>query len=91
MIDTIPDVSTHAHDIYEKVLRKRIETEDNISKILLLDVETGNYEIADSNIVANKRLRANFPNTNPMALFAIRIGYNAVYAIGGTITRTNAQ
>lgn len=91
MIDTIPDVSTRAHEMYENVLRKQIETEDNIGKILLLDVETGHYEIDESGIAANKRLRATYPNTNPMALFAIRIGYNAVYAIGGTITRTNAQ
>ena len=39
IIDTIPDVSTRAHDIYEKVPRKQIETDDNIGKILLLNVE----------------------------------------------------
>ena len=88
MIDTIPDVSTRAHDIYENVLRKHIETDDNIGKTLLLDVETGNYEIAESNIVANKRLRQRLPDVVPQSLYAFRIGYNAVYAIGGSITRT---
>ena len=52
-------------------------------------METGHYEIDADGIAANKRLRAKHPDTNPMALFAIRIGYDAVYSFGGAgIRRT---
>lgn len=88
---TAKEIGRRAHTLYNQTLRKDIETEENIGKIVLLDVETGQYEIDSSGLHANQRLRSRFPNTDPYNLFAIRIGYDAVYAIGSSITRTAAE
>jgi len=85
------EISRRGHLLYEQELQRKVETEDNIGKILVLDVETGHYEIDPDGIQASKRLQARYPETDPYNLFAIRIGYNAVFAIGTTVTRTTGK
>jgi hypothetical protein len=82
------EVGRLANDLYDKRLRAQVETEGNIGKIIVIDVETGNYEIDADGLVAGSRIREKHPELNPRALFAIRIGFNAVFAIGGAVTRT---
>jgi predicted transcriptional regulator len=73
---------------YEKKLRPLVETKENIGKIISIDVETGDYAIADELLQAGERVRMKHPDA---AMYAIRIGYNAVYSLGGAITRTTDQ
>ena len=87
-IDTARDISQRAHDIYQRTLRVQVEMDDNIGKILVLDVDTGDYEIDEDGLVANARLRKRLPEVNLSSLYAFRIGYDAVFAVGSTITRT---
>jgi hypothetical protein len=82
-------ISKRGQDLYERQLRDYVETEENIGKIIVFNVETGDYAIDADGLIANKKLRAEHPEIDPNDLFAIRIGYNAVFAIGGTLTRTN--
>jgi hypothetical protein len=82
------EVGRIAQELYDNDLRAKVETEENIGKIIVIDVETGDFEIDADGLIANKRLRSRHPDINPRALFAIRIGYNAVFAIGGAVTRT---
>jgi len=79
------EIARRGDDIYEQVLRAKIETEENIGKIVSIDIETGDYEIDDDPLVTGRRLQAKHPDA---AIFGKRIGYNAVYAIGGSIYRT---
>jgi hypothetical protein len=58
---------------------------ENMGKIIAIDVETGDHEIADDVIPAGRRLVARHPGA---ATWTKRIGYDAVYALGGTLTRT---
>ncbi len=85
------EISRRGHRLYEQQLRPNVETEENIGKIIVLDVENGHYEIDSDGIQASKRLRARYPGTDPYNLFAIRIGYNAIFAIGTTLTRTTSK
>ncbi|MBD2604228.1 hypothetical protein H6G81_06715 [Scytonema hofmannii FACHB-248] len=71
--------------IYENRIRPQVETPDNIGKIVSIDIETGEYEIADDLVVTSLRLQAKHPGA---AIWTERIGFNAVYAIGGTLVRT---
>jgi hypothetical protein len=72
------------HEFYESNLRTAVETEDNIGKIISIDVETGDYEIGDDLLVtANRLLNKN----SEAAIWSERIGYNAVYAVGGSLRR----
>lgn len=49
------------------------------------DVESGDYEIGDDLL----KISENLKNRHPLAeMWAERIGFNAVYSVGGTLTRT---
>src|SRR5205814_4581842 len=78
-------IDQQGQEIYENRLREQLETEENIGKILAIDVETGEYAIAEDPLAAGRQLLARRPDA---AIYALRIGYDAVYALGGTLTRT---
>jgi hypothetical protein len=71
--------------LYDERIRALVETPENIGKLVAIDVETGDYNVGDDTVSATQRLL----DTRPGAvLFGIRIGYNAVYALGGALRRT---
>lgn len=73
--------------LYEQAIRPRVETRENIGKVISIDVETGDYEIGDDPVVSSRCLHARHPDA---ATWTERIGYNAVYAVGGTLTSTTS-
>ena len=81
-----PSELERARALYER-LRPQVETEENIGKLIILHVDSGDYEISEDNlgIKASHRLQARHPGSVP---FAWRIGYNATDAIGGVLERT---
>ena len=79
------EIARRGKALYASRLRDRIETTENIGKIVAIDVETGDYEIGDDLVLPSLRLRAKHANA---ALWAERIGFDAVYAVGGTLVRT---
>ncbi|HLK60582.1 MAG TPA: hypothetical protein VKU00_28730 [Chthonomonadaceae bacterium] len=78
------EIDRRGEEIYES-LRAKVETEANIGKIIAIDIETGDYAIDANVIAAGRRLFAKHPDA---ATWTKKIGYNAVYALGGTLTRT---
>ncbi|MCW6049788.1 hypothetical protein K4039_06755 [Lyngbya sp. CCAP 1446/10] len=78
-------IAQRGKDIYQQRIRTHIETTENIGKIIAIDLNTGEYEIDKDLLAACHRLQAKQPNT---ITWAERIGYDAVYAIGGTLVRT---
>lgn len=72
------EIVQRGEELYKKMLRKRVQTADNIGKIIVIDADSGNYEIDDTSLPAADRLRARRPNAE---LYAIRIGYDGVYAL----------
>lgn len=79
------EIGRRGQELYESIIRERVETEANIGKIVSIDVETGEYAVADDPLSASASLRAKHPDA---AIFGVRIGYDAVYAVGGSLTRT---
>ena len=57
----------------------------NIGKIVSIDVNSGDYEVDADLLTAGDRLLARHPDA---AIWGERIGYDAVYAVGGALTRT---
>jgi len=88
-IADVDQIGRRAQELYENRLRSTVETEENIGKILVIDLDSSDYEIDKEGLAASKRLRARRPSVDPKSLFAIRIGYDAVYTLGGTLTRTS--
>lgn len=76
---------TRARELYHQ-FRADIETPQNVGKLVSIDVATGNYAVGEDNsFTAPRSLRAQNPYAD---IVTLRIGYNAVYALGGMLERT---
>ncbi|MBN4005888.1 hypothetical protein [Nostoc sp. LPT] len=79
------EVAQRGKELYDKQIRTQVETAENIGKIISIDIESGDYDIDDDLLTTCRRLQAR--HDHPV-LWTERIGFNAVYAVGGTLTRT---
>jgi hypothetical protein len=79
------EIIRRGKELYEKLIRPKVETTENIGKLISINVETSEYEIGDDLLVTSRRLQAKQPDA---AIWAERIGYDAVYAVGGSLVRT---
>jgi hypothetical protein len=79
------EIAERGESLYEQSIRERVEAEENIGQILSIDIETGDYAIGDDPVQTAGRLQAAHPGAG---IWTKRIGDNAVYALGGTLTRT---
>ena len=74
------EVVRRGEEIYAQQLRDTVETEENIGKIIVIDIETGEYEIDDDGLAANQRALTKHPGAS---LCGLRIGYDVVEGFGG--------
>ena len=82
------DIAERGRTLYTERIRAQVETEENIGKLVSIDVETGDYEIGDDrHFDATRRLMAKHESA---AIYTHRIGYNAVYALGGVLERVSS-
>ncbi|MEH2133932.1 MAG: hypothetical protein V7K86_25635 [Nostoc sp.] len=79
------EVARRGKELYQRSIRAKVETQENIGKIISINIETGNYEIGDDLVETSIRLRS---KQTDAALWGERIGFDAVYAVGGTLLRT---
>jgi len=80
------EISRRGQERYERDIRSKVETDENVGKLVSIDVETGDYELGDdASIDAPLRLHARHPGA---AIYTLRIGYNAVVSLGGVLERT---
>ena len=66
-------------EIYEREIRAQVEAAHR-GKFLVINVETGEYEMDESDLAVSKRAKARFPDA---PLFTMRIGFPAAYRFGG--------
>ena len=69
-----------ANTLYEESIKQQVEKEENIGKMVLIDIESGDYEVDENSLEASKRLNQKHSYTR---LHGIRIGYDAAVAFGG--------
>lgn len=76
------EMDQHAQDLYDNQIRPLVETEENTGKLIVLDAETGEYEMDSraNSLAMTRRMLAK--HSNPI-LYQFRIGYDAVDAFGG--------
>jgi hypothetical protein len=80
------EIAQRAEAIYTAGIRDRVEADAaNIGKIIVIDVISDDYEIDSHSLDAGDRLRARRPDGD---FYAMRIGYDAVYGMGATPSRT---
>ena len=81
---SIDEIARRGEEIYEQTLREQLEPE-HVGKILVIDIETGEYETDDNEVAAGRRAMAKHPGH---ALYMKRIGYDAVHTFGGSLQPT---
>jgi hypothetical protein len=79
------EVGRRGEELYEKSIRAKVETDENIGKMVIIDIETGEYEVDETGREAAQHLHAKHPNA---ALYGKRIGYNVAFSFGGVMERT---
>ncbi len=72
-------------EIYERDIRPKVEAGHH-GKVVAIDVDSGDYALADTASVAAKRLRAQRPDAG---VWLMRVGYRALRSFGaGSLRRT---
>jgi len=78
------EVADRGEQIYEQRIRDQVEPGEK-GMFVVIDIETGDYEIYRSDLAATKRALARRPEA---ILYGVRIGYPTAYKLGGRfITR----
>lgn len=79
---TPEEVSACGEKIYQERIRAEVEVEHK-GEFLVVDIETGAYEIDRDDLLATKRAIAKRPQA---VLYGLRIGYPTAYQLGGRFT-----
>ncbi|MDB9510951.1 hypothetical protein PN499_07135 [Kamptonema animale CS-326] len=80
------EVAKRAEKLYDERIRQEVEREENIGKMVIIDIETGEYELdATGGLKSARNLRKKNPNGR---FFGIRIGFKVAAAISGIMERT---
>jgi hypothetical protein len=72
------EIARRGEEWYQKGIRAQVEA-GNRGKILVIDIETGHYEIDTDELAAARRALAKHPGA---ALYGMRVGYPAMHKIG---------
>ena len=78
------EVARRAKQLYKNSIRQQVETDENIRKMVIIDFESGDYEVDETGLKAARKLSAKHPHSR---LFGIRIGYNVAVSFGGVMDR----
>ncbi len=75
---TPSEIELQGEAIYGRQIRDKVEFAHK-GKFLVIDIETGEYEIDADDLVATKRLLVKYPNA---VVYGLRIGFPTAYRIG---------
>lgn len=78
------EVPPRAKHLYESSTRPKIDLEENLGKIVIIDIETGDYKVDENGLHAADYLSAKHPNAR---LLHLRIGYKFAASLGSVIER----
>lgn len=76
--ETSEAIAARGEEIYQQQIRDKVDPKHK-GKFLVLDIETGDYEIDAEDLVAADRLLAKHPNAT---IYGVRVGFPAAYGIG---------
>ncbi|BCL37550.1 hypothetical protein [Nostoc sp. MS1] len=78
------EVCKRAKALYDNNIRQQVETEENIGKIVIIDIETGEYAVDKTGIESARYLRQKKPLAR---LYGLRIGYKFAVSFCGDMER----
>lgn len=71
--------------LYDQQIREKVEPQQN-GKFLVLDIETGEYEVDADSVAALERAAAKHPGP---ALYLVRVGFPTAVKLGGRFRVTH--
>lgn len=77
------EIGRRGEEVYERSVRAKVEGEAggaNDGRFVVLDVDTGDYELADEAVVATARLRSRRPDA---VFYLKRVGHRAAFRMRG--------
>lgn len=83
---TSEEIGRRAEDIYRRQIRPIVMPQQK-GRFLVLDIESGDYEIDDDDLSASEKLQARRPNG---IFFGFRIGYKSAYTLAGALEEDEA-
>ena len=81
---TKTEIADMGDEIYEKSIRRSVETPDNIGMMIMIDVISGDYEIGKLGSLSALALRSRRPDGQ---LYGKRIGFEVPVVLGGAMRR----
>lgn len=78
---TPQEVESRGEAIYESNIRAKVENNHD-GEFVVIDIETGDYEIDPDDLVATERLTTRRPEG---VLYGLRIGHPVAYQLGSGI------
>ena len=79
---TPEEVAQRGEAMYEREIRARVEPE-HMGQFVVIDIETGDYELDADDLAATKRALAKRPGA---VLYGLRVGFPTAYRLGGGVT-----
>lgn len=76
---SVAEIARRGQQLYDRKIRADVETE-HAGQFLVVDIRTGDYEIADDDVTAFDRALEKNPNA---VLYLVRIGEPAAFRFGG--------
>ena len=85
LVLTREEVARQGKALYQERIRAQVDTPENLGKMAIIDIETGDFEIDDLGIDSAEKLHARHPHAR---LYGVKIGYATAEALGGMLERT---
>lgn len=82
--NTSEAIAARGEALYQEKIREKVESTQK-GKFLAVDIETGDYAIADEDLIATDRLLSKRPNAT---VYGLRIGFPSAYRIGFKVSGT---
>jgi hypothetical protein len=79
---SIEEIVQRGEQIYQRDIRDQVEAQ-NTGKFLVLDIDTGEYEIDADELAALERATTKHPDG---ARYILRVGYPTAHRLGGRFT-----
>ena len=76
------EVESRGEEIYARRIRKIVEP-GNHGRFIVIDIQSGDFEVDDNDLQATKRALARHPEG---VFYGLRIGYPTAYTLGGHVT-----
>ncbi len=73
------EIVSRGEFLYAQEIRDRIAPQ-NQNRFVVIDIESGDYEVADTDVEATKALLVRHANA---VLYGLRVGHRAAYSMGG--------